>query len=185
MALSDKEIGFIEEYVINGCNATEAILKVNPRIKRESARTEGWRTLMRAGVRAEIDRRLAERRAQNKLTVGHIENLLRDFAEVDVLDLFADNGDLKPLSEIPPHARRAIASIEVEQRTENVWSEDEGDLVPVLVRVKKIKLVDKKGATELLGKWKKMFTEKVEVGGADGGPLRISVSINGVKKGQG
>jgi phage terminase small subunit len=180
MALTDKEISFIDEYLINGCNATEAIRKVSPKIKDNSARTEGWRMLIKADVRAEIDRRLAERRAQNKLTVAHVENLLRDFAEVDLLDIFQEDGDLKPLSEIPPHARRAIASIEVEE----IWDGPRGER-ECIGHLKKIKLVDKRGAAELLGKWKKMFTDKVEVGGTDGGPLRISVSINGIKKGQG
>lgn len=179
MALTDKDIRFIDEYVINGCNATQAWIATHPKAKINSARTEGWRMLQKPDVREEIDRRLAERRARNKLTVEHIENLLRDFAEVDVLDIFTEDGDLKPLSEIPPHARRAIASIEVKE----VW-EGRGDAAECY-KVKSIKLVDKRGSAELLGKYKKMFTDKVEVGGADGGPLRISVAINGIKKGQG
>lgn len=34
----------------------------------------------------------------------------------------------------------------------------------------------------LLGKYKKMFVERMEHAGADGGPLQVSVVINGVKK---
>lgn len=179
MALTDKDLRFIDHYFMCGYNATQAYMSIHPKCKITSARAEGWKTLVKPHIREEINRRETLKRSEHKLTVAHVENLLRDFAEVDVLDIFTEQGDLKPLSEIPPSARRAIASIEVEE----VWSGRGAEATSHLV--KKVKLVDKRGAAELLGKWKKMFTDKVEHSGADGGPLRIAVSINGIKKGQG
>jgi phage terminase small subunit len=182
MALSVKEISFIDHYFDNGFNATEAILSVNNKIKRESARTEGWRMLMRVDVRDEIDRRMSDYRAKRRMTVEQVGDLIQDFAQVDVLDIFTEDGDLKPLSEMSPAARRCIGSIEVEERYDQTWDDKEDDFKPTLVKTKKIKLVDKKGAAELLGKYKKMFTDKVDVT-SDGKALAVNIVINGQKKG--
>jgi phage terminase small subunit len=179
--LTEKEIMFVDLYFENGFNATQAVLSISPHLQNNSARTEGWKLLTKRDVRDEIDKRMSDWRAKRRMTIEQIGDLLQDFATVDVLDIFTEDGDLKPLSEIPPSARRCIASIEVEE----VWGAFFGDKNEQVGTLKKIKLVDKKGTAELLGKYKKMFTDKVEVGGADGGPLRISVSINGIKKGQG
>jgi phage terminase small subunit len=178
MALSDKEIAFVDHYFENGFNATQAILSITPNIQVNSARTTGWRMLTKADVRDEIDKRMSDWRAKRRMTVEQIGDLLQDFAQVDVLDIFTEDGDLKPLSEIPPHARRCIASIEVDEQ----WGKMFGDKNEQVGTIKKIKLVDKKGAAELLGKYKKMFTDKVDVT-SDGKALAVNIVINGQKKG--
>jgi hypothetical protein len=67
-----------------------------------------------------------------------------------------------------PRARRCIQSIETEERM----------IAGEPVEVKKIKLVDRKGAAELLGKYKKMFTDNVDVT-SGGKPLKVAISITG------
>jgi phage terminase small subunit len=175
MALSDKEIAFVDHYFENGFNATQAILATR-KIKITSAQVEGHRMLVRARVREEIDRRMSDYRAKRRMTVEQVGDLIQEFSTVDVLDIFTEQGDLKPLSEISPQARRCIQSIEVEERFSG-----KGEAA-VAYLVKKIKLVDKKGAAELLGKYKKMFTDKVDVT-SDGKALAVNIVINGQKKG--
>lgn len=176
--LKDKETAFVDRYFECGFNATEAMRSINPGLAAGSDRTEGWRMLTRPNVREEIERRLIEWRAKRRMTVDQIGDLLQDFSTVDILDIFTEDGDLKPLSEIPPHARRCIASIEVEEMWEKMFNGKNEQVGTI----KKVKLVDKRGAAELLGKYKKMFTDKVAIEGADGGPVRIAVSINGVRR---
>jgi phage terminase small subunit len=166
--LTPKEIRFIEIYFENGFNATRAVREVHPGITDGSARSQGWEYLTRPKVKDEIDRRMHEWRAKRRLTVEQVGDLIQDFATVEVIELFTENGDLRPLSEMTPRARRCIQSIETEERM----------IAGEPVEVKKIKLVDRKGAAELLGKYKKMFTDNVDVT-SGGKPLKVAISITG------
>lgn len=170
--ITNKEITFVDLYFEVGFNATEAFLGANPGVQRITARSEGCRMLKRPVVRDEIERRMKEFRAKRRMTVEQIADLLQDFAEVDVLDLFTEEGMLLPLSEMTPAARRCIASIETEERM--IGGE--------MTEVRRIKLVDRKGAAELLGKYKKMFTENVDLT-SGGKPLKVAVSITGKGRG--
>ena len=158
---------FVAEYV-KDWNATRAILRLRPHIGEKSARTEGWRMLTQAAVRAEVNRIEKERAANLRTQAEDIERALAELAYVDLLDIFDDRGDLKPLSEIPPHARRAIAAIDVESREGR-----DGQTYTV----KKVRLWDKKGALELLGRYRKMFTDRVET--EHRGAVSIQIDTSG------
>lgn len=173
MALKPREISFIDHYFENGFNGTRAVEAVHKGIKGPSARTQAWMYLTRPDIKDEVERRLKAHRAQRRMKIDDVADLLQDFAEVDVLDIFTEDGDLRDLTDIPPAARRAIASIEVEERFISKGRDEE----PMAFKVKKIKMVDKKGAAELLGKYHKMFTDNVEVNGRV-----VSFSIGGIKK---
>lgn len=182
MPLRPKDQAFIDEYFANGFNATQALIAIQPKdhyIDRLSATSAAWQFIQRADIKEEINRRLVEWRVQHQLTVDQFGQQLQDALHVDLVDFFDEDGALKPLIDIPPHARRQISSIEFEQiRTFNPIT-DEWDvrLVP------KIKLWDRRRAEELWGKWKKMYTDKVEAGGPDGGPVRVAFTIVGLTEG--
>lgn len=171
--LSEMEKAWIDAYFSNRMNATAASRAVK-KLEGQSAMNDGYRMLQRSSVREVVDRRFLEWRAKHRMTVEQIGDLFEDFSKVDLLEIFNEDGDLRPLSEIPPHARRCIASIEVERRENMVTG-------AVEIVNKKIKLVDRKGAGELLGKYRKMFTENLDVT-SGGKPLMVSVSISGQKK---
>lgn len=78
-------------------------------------------------------------------------------AFLDILDLFGDDGYLKPIGEIPEHARRVIVGLEIEQLFEGQGKEKIG-----IGTLKKIKMGDKIRALELLGRNLKMWTDKIE-----------------------
>lgn len=151
MALSDQHKIFVDEYMIdfNGSRAARAA--------GYSSSATAHELLRRNDIRDEVDRRVAERRSKDKLTVERIEGMLRDMAEVEPLDIWAEDGSVRPLRDIPPHARRAIKSIKRKEREHYITGEGEVEI--------EIVLWDKKGAVELLGKYKKMFTDRVEVEG--------------------
>jgi len=162
MATKDQVARFIDEYMID-LNGSAAALRAKITESKTYASTVAWNLLGRLDVREEIDRRIAERRASRALTVDRIEGMIRDIAETEVLDIYNADGTLRPFAEWPPHARRAVKSIEVED-----------SYIGGVQRIK-VQFWDKKGAIELLGRYKKMFTDNIEIGGA--------VSVNFTLKG--
>jgi phage terminase small subunit len=166
--LTDRQQRFIDEYMID-FNGTQAAHRAG---YSQNSRSQAWYLLQTREIREEIDRRIAVQRAERKLTVAHIEGMLRDIAEVEPLDIWDEQGNVRPLQEMPPHARKAIKAIKRVTKEHYVTGEEE-----VTVQVE---LWDKKGAIELLGKYKKMFTDKLEVDAKLGG--KVSFSINGVLK---
>lgn len=164
----EREGKFVDEYMIdyNGTQAARRAGYVG------NCKTQAWHLLQKRDVRDEIDRRIAERRAISTITHEHIANMLMDLASVEPLDIWDEDGHLRPLQDIPPHARRAIKSIKHKER--------EHALTGVITTEVEIELWDKKGAIELLGKYKKMFTDKVEHSGEV--TKKVSFTINGVTK---
>lgn len=141
--------------------------------------------LQRPHIKAEVERRHKLARASLRMSVEEFGDLLLEASTVDPLDYYNEDGTLKPLSEIPLGARRQIASIEPVE-VEIVTKVGKGKSAHTEMRTEirhKLKLWDLRKAQELWGKWKKMYTDKVEASGADGGPLVVSININGQKKG--
>jgi phage terminase small subunit len=169
--LSAKERAFVTEYV-KDWNATQAMMRVDPRLaasdRYDYARIAGYRMITKINVRDAYLKIEKDRRT--KLSVEDVDDMLRAFAEVDATDLFNEFGDLKPLSEIPPRARRAIASIEVEERTRGRGEDVE------MYKVKTVRMVDKRAAAELLGKHRKMFTDRVQLEGNAALPVQLIIN---------
>lgn len=89
MALNKRQLAFIDEYLINGLNATRAARK----LKYANPNVHGSRMLANDSIRAEIDRRLAEK----KMSANEVLARLSDMAMSNIAD-FADiqnSSDLK------------------------------------------------------------------------------------------
>ena len=71
---------------------------------------------------------------------------------LDPIDIFNDDGSMKPLSEIPSHVRRSILGLEIEERNTRGGN-----------KLRKLKLFPKERAAEMLGKHFKLFTEVHEI----------------------
>ena len=113
-----------------------------------------------AHIKAEIDKRLDVISVNCGITTERILQEYECLAFLDPLDLFTPDGHLKPMSEIPEKARRAIAGLEILQ----MKAPGAGD-VQIESLLKKIKLTDKKGSLDSLAKIMGMMKEKVEVTG--------------------
>lgn len=95
----------------------------------------------------------------NEVTV---ERVVREFARlafVDVRKLYRDDGEPIPIQELDDDTAAAIAGVEVV--TERGKGEDPGVTV-----VRKYKLADKRASLADLGRFLKMFVDRVEVSGA-------------------
>ncbi len=148
---------FAKEYFTNGfdaINALETVYKDDRPQTKGGLATKAKSMLNNYLVRQEIDRLSMEAVKTIDDDIPRIALELKALAYFDPMTIFTDDGDLKPLSEIPEASRRALASLEV-----NAIVDREGC---VIGHNKKIKLNDKLKALRMLGEWKKMFVTKVE-----------------------
>lgn len=101
---------------------------------------------------------------------------LRAFNDFSILDAYDEDGGLRDLSAMPENLRRAITSV----TTKSVLGEGE----TVSETVTKISTVRVDKALELLGRYRKLFTDRVQV--EAGGDLAdiVAASFEAGKKGE-
>jgi phage terminase small subunit len=154
---------FVEEYLVD-LNAKEATIRAGYSTK--GAKQQGHRLLSDPEIAAAVK---AAQKAQVKrirMTADDVLVGLAEIASVDIADIFDEDNALRPLRSIPAHVRKAIAGIEVEELFEGRGKDREH-----IGRNRKLKLSDKVRALEILARHHKLLTEKVELTGADGGPI--------------
>lgn len=160
-----REIKFVAEYVANGGNGTQAMLKIEPGMSEEVARNSASRLIAKANVQAGIERTLRAQIKRIDLKADRVLLELYRILTVDINEAFdEETGALKPLKEIPEDVRRAISGIEVDE----IWETENFAASRRKVRVgetKKIKFWSKTEAAALLGKHLKLWVEKVGIEG--------------------
>lgn len=120
-------------------------------------------------AKVKIKSRVAELRAkvEEKCVVdaAYVRNRLYEIDQMDVLDIYNDDGSIKPIREWPKIWRQYLSAIEVSEVMQN--SGDDGQVVAVL---KKVKWPDKVRNLELLGKLTSVgaFSEKIDHTSSDG-----------------
>lgn len=163
--LTPKQERFCEEYLID-LNKTQAAIRAG--YSKDSAHSIGEENLRKPEIIKRVDELKALRQESLLITPESVLKELYDLAMVDITEAYDDAGWLKPLSEIPKNVRRAIAGLEV-----NELFDGQGDDKHIIGVAKKIKFYDKNKSLEMLGRHLKMFTDKKEVSGADGGPIQV------------
>lgn len=110
--LTPKQRRFAEEYLVDLCGAKAAVRAgYSPRTADRIASR-----LLRHPAIAAIHAEHAERTgAELNLTVKRLEEELARVAFVDPRSVFDEQGRLLPINEMPENARRALASVEVEE----------------------------------------------------------------------
>ena len=162
--MTPKQRKFIDEYLID-TNATQAAIRAGYSPK--TARLIAAENLSKPYIKREIEQAMAERSERTKVRADRV---LRETAAVAFLDpalLFAPDGSLLPIHEMPPAARAAIAELEVSE----ILDED-GHMVG---RLKKVKLADKLGALTLLARHLGMLNDKIKLQGDAENPLTLLV----------
>jgi len=142
--LTPKQEKFAVEYVKNGGNASAAYKAAYPasrKWKENAVNVAGSKMLARrkVSVRIEALRKAAEKR--NEISIDRVLKEITAIAFVDPSEIWDDEGNMKPISEIPESARRAIVGLEKKVVTGQSSEE-----------TLKAKLADKNAALEKLMK---------------------------------
>lgn len=168
--LTHQQAKFVEEYLVD-LNATQAAIRAG-----YSAKTAEWigpKLVTKSHVADAIQ---AEMEARSKRTLITADRVLAEYAKLAFLDprkFYDDKGCLIPIHELPDDAAACIAGMDVS--TERIGKDADGE--PEFATVRKIKLVDKKGALDSVARHLGMFNDKVrnEMVGPGGGPIQHEV----------
>lgn len=151
---NDLQERFVSEYMIDK-NARNAAIRAG--FSAASAHVTAHRLLKKANVASEIARREAE--IAQKCDVS-VEKIMREYARIaffDPGDFFNDDGTLRPISEIPEDARRAISSLDI-----NKLRSVQGDDVRIEEIVRKIRTSSKVGCLDSLARIMGLMKDQVE-----------------------
>lgn len=163
-ALPVKQQHFITEYLANGFNATQAAITAG--YAKNSADTQGSRLLVNAKVKAVLAARSEKVFAKREITAERVLDEIYKLAMFDPRKLFRLDGSLIPITELDDDTAASIAGLDVTELRSEGFS---------IGRLKKIKIADKGINLERLGRYLKLFTDKVEHTGVLGVQLITSV----------
>lgn len=177
--LTPKQRLFVHEY-LKDLNATQAAIRAG--YSRKTAQAISTENLSKPLIQEAIQKEFDKRAGEVDLTAKRILTEIMKLAFFNIKDLYDENGDIKPINELSNEVACAISAIDIgEVRT--IKTADGEPLIEQYT--KKIKLWDKRASLELLGKHLKLFTEKHEHAGPNGGPIpytkieRVIVDPNG------
>lgn len=154
MALSPKQLRFVDEYLVD-LNATQAAIRAG--YSADSAASQGWDLLQKPEIREAIEVAALERAKRVQVSGDDILRRLKEIAFVDLRHAYDENGRLKGVQDLPSDVARALAGIKVYDEFEG-----SGDERVKVGEVRELKFNDRLRALELLGKNIAIFTDKVE-----------------------
>jgi len=144
LANKDRQKRFCEEYLVD-MNGTQAAIRAGYSAK--TANEQASRLLANINIQECVSKLRHEQQERTKVNADYVLLRLSAIDQMDVLDIMADDGTIKPISEWPKIWRQYLSSVEVSEIIEG--SGDERSVVGVL---KKIKWPDKLKNLELLGR---------------------------------
>lgn len=105
-----KEELFAQEYVRTR-NATESALWAGYDTTEDNARGLGWQIRHKPKVSARIRELSNKQYKRNTAKIDELISILSDIARANLTDIFDQDGNVRPLDEIPDHAKHAISEI--------------------------------------------------------------------------
>lgn len=155
--LTPKEERFCVEYLID-LNGTQAAKRAGYKGSVKVLGVTATRLLAKASAKARIDELKMQR---NKRVLVNADEILRELARIGYSDprqVFGEDGKIKDPKDWPEDLARAIASIEVDEIFEfvdgkKIWTG----------YTKKVKFWNKVQSLELLGKHRRLFTDRIEI----------------------
>lgn len=154
--LTPKQRLFVLEYLVD-LNATQAAIRAG--YSQKTAEVLGYQLLKKPLVAAAVEQAMQKREKRIEITADRV---LQELARIG----FSDLGDFV---DIAPTGIRVKTSDQMDTRVLAEVSET----FTVAGGTVKIKLHDKVAALEKLGRHLKLFTEKHEHSGPDGGPIQV------------
>lgn len=173
MALNEKQLRFVEEYLVD-LNATQAAMRAGYSAK--TANEQGSQLLAKLSIQEEIQKRVKERSERTGITSDMVVNELALIAFSDLKDFIQIDKEgaikMRHFKKLPAGATRLLKKLKEKSVVLGDASVDEGDDTAKqkqLIKVsKEIELHDKLKALELLGRHLGMFDKKLSEGGNGG-----------------
>ncbi len=151
MKLSKQYKKFCLEYLVD-LNGTQAAIRAG--YSKRTADRKAYQLLRIVEIQKEIDRLIKKLSDKTEVTIQRVLEELARIAFLDPKDIFDKDMDLLPLSEMSEDARRAIAGIETITSTSQKGNG---------YTTRKVKLINKDRALELIGRHLEMFTDRLKV----------------------
>jgi phage terminase small subunit len=152
--MTPKQARFVSEYLID-LNATQAAIRAG--YSKRTARQQGQENLTKPVIAEAVAKATAEKMAEIDFSSARVLKELARLALFDPRKLFSADGNCKPLVEMDDDTAMAIAGFETIELFEGT-----GDGRKNIGVLKKFKLADKGANLERLGRYHKLFTDKVE-----------------------
>jgi phage terminase small subunit len=174
--LAKKHAIFVKEYLID-FNATRAYIAAG--YSKKGAEVSASRLLRNAKVAAAIDGETSERCEKLGVDADDILAEINKLAYANMLDYIAiqDGDAYVDFSALTREQAAAIQEITSETyREETGKTGADGQPEKRVVKRTKFKLFDKRGSLELLGRHKKLFTDKVDLNANLNGSLKLDPS---------
>lgn len=152
--MTEAQKRFCDEYLID-LNATRAYKVAYKRCKKdETANVNGSKLLRNAKVKEYIAQKQAEIQKRTEITQDRVLKELAKIAFGDIRKLYTDNGALRNIVDLEDDIAGAISGVETYEEYDGRGEDREhiGD-------TKKVKMLDKTKALELIGKHLGMFKE--------------------------
>ncbi|MDD2401682.1 MAG: terminase small subunit [Clostridia bacterium] len=155
--LTAKQQRFVDEYLID-LNATQAAIRAG--YSTETAAVIGCENLIKPNIKSSVDKALAKRSRRAGITQDRV---LQEFAKMGLADMrnFIDIVDgevqLKNMEDISPEDSACIQEITTTKTTKTIGEAE------IETTVTKIKLADKKGSLEALGRHLGVFNDKLQI----------------------
>ena len=146
--LTEKQKRFCEEYVIDS-NGTQAAIRAG--YSENSAQQIATENLLKPVIQNYLSKLQSEIRERNKIKADDVVQELAKLGFSNIKKLFNDDGTMKKIHELNDDVAASISSIKV-QEVKDLAGMASGVLVNIPAETKEIKLWDKKGSLELLGK---------------------------------
>jgi phage terminase small subunit len=148
--LTPKQQRFVEEYLVD-LNATQAAIRAG--YSEKTAYSYGHENLKKPEIQHAVDAAIKRQQERTQVTADKVLEELAKIGFSDIRGAFDEYGNLKRPESWDDKTAAAISSIEVV--TKNLGDGE-------VEYIHKIRLWDKKGSLELIGKHFKMFTDKFE-----------------------
>lgn len=171
--LNEKRALFVKAYR-ELRNATKAAIAAG--YSPTTAGAQGCRLLKDSKISAEIDRQDAELNKKLDLSIEWVVRRLMMRADFDVREFYHREGEkkgqLKDIEDLPEIAAFALQGVEVEK----LYKHFGGGQAKEAGTLTKVKYADRDRALEMLGRYLKMFTDKVEITGAEALVARLQAA---------
>jgi len=171
--MTDKEEKFCQ-YIVNDpeCGITSAYEHAYncERMKKRTITNKAHELMKRPRVKNRIDQLRRERSERTQIDSDYVLTSLYEARELDIIDILDDAGNVLPVRQWPKAWRINISGLDLHEVLN-------GDTETI---IRKVKLPDKKGLLELIGKHVgvQAFRDSHEVTGKDGQPLVPILNVN-------